>query len=71
VTIETASGDPLLLQKELSEDGKEVLLYCQSEGREAKERAMASRFEAAFEAGLKKIAAVFAIHVAKPLTREP
>jgi hypothetical protein len=29
---------------------------------------MASRFEAAFEAGLKKIAAVFAIHVAKPLT---
>lgn len=56
VTIETASGDPLLLQKELSEDGKEVLLYCHSEGREAKERAMAARFEAAFEAGLQKIA---------------
>jgi hypothetical protein len=55
VTIETASGDPLLLQKETSEDGKEVLLYCHSEGREAKERAMASRFEAAFEAGLQKI----------------
>jgi transposase len=55
VAIETASGDPLLLQKELSEDGKEVLLYCHSEGREAKEKAMTSRFVTAFEAGLQKI----------------
>jgi transposase len=55
VVIETASGDPLRLQKELSEDGKEVFLYCHSEGREAKEIAMNNRFGLTFEAGLQKI----------------
>ncbi len=55
VTIETASGEPLKLQKVVSEDGQEVLLYCHSEGREAKETAMAERFGQAFEAGLQKI----------------
>lgn len=56
VTIETAGDAPLRLQKTLSEDGKEVLLYCHSAGREAKETAMAERFGQAFEAGLQKIA---------------
>jgi transposase len=56
VTIETAGGDPIQLQKEISEDGKEVRLYCHSAGREAKETAMVARFAQGFEAGLQKIA---------------
>lgn len=55
VTIETAGGDPIRLQKEISEDGKEVSLYCHSAGREAKETAMVARFAQGFEAGLQKI----------------
>lgn len=56
VSIETASGDRLRLQKELSADGKEVLLYCHSEGRALKEAGMVERFGQIFEAGLQKIA---------------
>lgn len=56
VTIETACGEPLRLQKEMGEDGKEVRLYCHSAGREAKETAMVARFAGRFEAGLQKIA---------------
>lgn len=56
VAIETAGGETLRLQKVLSEDGKEVRLYCHSEGREAKETAMVTRFATAFEAGLQKLA---------------
>jgi len=55
VRIETAGGETLQLQKEMSEDGKEVLLYCHSAGREMKEAAMVARFGEAFEAGLQKI----------------
>ena len=63
VCIKTAGGETLRLQKEMSEtgqegtEGQEVRLYCHSEGREAKERAMVARFAAGFEAGLTKIAA--------------
>jgi transposase len=56
VSIETASGESLRLQKEISEDGKEVRLYCHSAGREMKETAMVARFTQGFEAGLQKIA---------------
>ena len=56
VAIETAGGETLRLHKVPSEDGKEVLLYCHSEGREAKETAMVARFATAFEAGLQKLA---------------
>ncbi len=55
VTIETAGGEPLRLQKELSKDGKEVQLHCHSAGREAKETAMVTRFTERFEAGLQKL----------------
>ena len=55
VAIETAGGERLRLQKVLSEDGKEVRLYCHSPAREAKETAMAARFAQGFEAGLQKI----------------
>jgi hypothetical protein len=56
VAIETAAGEPLRLQREVSEDGKEELLYCHSPGRTAKETAMVTRFTQGFEAGLQKIA---------------
>jgi transposase len=56
VDIKTAAGQTLRLQKELSKDAKEVLLYCHSELREAKETAIVNRFGKAFEAGLKELA---------------
>lgn len=57
VSIETAGGAKLRLHKQLSADGKEVQLYCHSEGRQAKETAMVERFTKGFEEGLQKIAA--------------
>ena len=56
MAIETAGGETVRIQKELSEDGQEVRLYCHSLGREAKETAMVARFAQGFEAGLQKIA---------------
>jgi transposase len=55
VGIETAGGEAIRLQKELSEDGTEVRLHCHSVGREAKESAMVLRLTQGFEAGLQKI----------------
>ena len=55
VAIETAGGETVRVQKELSADGQEVRLYCHSVGREAKETAMAKRFGLGFEAGLQKL----------------
>ena len=56
VAIETAAGQTLRLQKQLSADGREVLLNCHSELREAKEAAMINRFSQGFELGLNKLA---------------
>jgi len=56
VTLTTASGDPLRLQKVLCDDGRTVDLYCHSPGRELKETAMNARFVPRFEAGLQKLA---------------
>jgi len=56
IDIKSANGETLRLQKELSEDGKEVRLHCYSSGRQAKETAMVTRFTQGFEAGLQKLA---------------
>jgi len=56
VAMTTAGGETLHLQKTLTADGKEVELYCHSEGREAKETAMVARACQQFEAGLQKMA---------------
>lgn len=53
----TASQQSIQIQRELSEDGSEVRLYCHSEARQEKETAMATQFAERFEAGLAKIAA--------------
>ncbi|BBP00748.1 IS1634 family transposase [Sulfuriferula nivalis] len=56
IDIETRQGEALQIQRELSEDGREVRLYCHSVGREKKESAMLARFAAGYEAGLQKLA---------------
>ena len=56
VTIDTASGEPIRLQKVLSDDGQTVQLYCHSPGREQKETAINTRFSQRFETGLQTLA---------------
>lgn len=52
----TASEETIKIQRVLSEDGKEVRLYCYSEKRQEKETGMTKRFTDNFEQGLKKLA---------------
>lgn len=56
-TIHNASGECLHLEKQLSDDGEEVRLYCHSERRADKEKAINARFAKRFEGELEKIAA--------------
>jgi transposase len=56
VSVETAGGELVRVQREVTEDGKEVLLHCHSSGREKKETGMVERFTKGFETGLQKIA---------------
>jgi transposase len=54
--LENAAGECLHLEKTLSEDGKEVRLYCHSERRAKKEEGINARFTQRFEGELQKIA---------------
>jgi transposase len=56
ICLKTASRDQVQVQKVISEDGKEVRLYCYSERRAKKEEGISKRFAERFEAGLKAIA---------------
>ena len=56
ISIETAGGATVKLQRELSADGREVQLHCHSAGREAKELAMSAQFCERYVSGLQKIA---------------
>lgn len=56
VSVETAGGELVRVQKQLSEDGKELLLHCHSSGREKKENGMVERFTKGYENALQKIA---------------
>jgi transposase len=56
MSIETAGGEALRLEKVKREDAQEVEWYGHSAGREAKETAMMAHFSQSFEAGLQKIA---------------
>jgi len=55
VCLHNQAGEAIHLEKQIA--GDEVLLYCHSEARAAKERAIDARFAERFEAGLNKIAA--------------
>jgi len=54
-TVETAKDETIRIQRELSEDGTEVRLYCYSQKRQEKESAMTRRFMEHFEKGLAKL----------------
>lgn len=56
VAIETAGGETIRLQKEISKDEAEVRLYCHSIEREAKESEIMAQFSQRFEAGLQRLA---------------
>jgi transposase len=56
ISVKTSGGELVQIQKQLSEDGKEVRLHCHSAGRERKETAMVARLTKNFEAALQKIA---------------
>jgi transposase len=55
ISLETAAHETVRCQKVLTDDGKEVRLFCHSQGREQKEQAMAERFSSRFEAELKAL----------------
>lgn len=57
VTAATAKEETIRIQREISEDGTEVRLYCHSQGRQEKESAMTKRFMERFETGLAKVSA--------------
>lgn len=46
VEIASATGQAIHIERTLSEDGKEALLYCHSTGREKKESAITDRLPA-------------------------
>lgn len=56
VTIESAKEKPIEVHRVVSEDGQEFRLYCRSEQRQEKEKAITARFIKRFEDGLHKIA---------------
>jgi len=55
ISIENAAGETVRLQKIMDVSGKEVRLYCHSEGRERKEQAISKSFVKKFEDALQKI----------------
>jgi hypothetical protein len=52
IAFEAAGGETIRAQKLLSEDGREVHLYCHSPGREHKEQAITGRLVERFEKAL-------------------
>ena len=57
VSIQSATGIGIHIQREVNEEGTEARLYCYSEQRAEKEEAINARFCKRFEEGLAKIAA--------------
>jgi len=55
ITIETAGEEQVHLSRSLSDDGREVRLYCYSERRARKEEGIAQRFAERFEGELRKL----------------
>lgn len=56
IEITTSSEKMIRIQRVLSEDGKELRLYCHSDERQDKENAITNRFTEIFESSLEKIA---------------
>jgi len=56
VTITSATGNEIEIQREENPKTKEIYLYCYSEKREGKDKGITDRFQKRFEEGLQKIA---------------
>ena len=56
VSLSSASGQSIRIQRVQDEEGREIRLYCQSERRMEKEEAMTALLAKRFEEGLQKIA---------------
>lgn len=56
VSITTANSDTVMAEKVISEDGREVRLYCYSTQRARKEEGITNRFAKRFEESLQKMA---------------
>jgi hypothetical protein len=56
ITVNSAGGQTIHIERQLSEDGKQVHLYCHSSGRQKKEEAINERFASRFEQALQKLA---------------
>jgi len=54
ITLETANGEHVAIQRVAAADGQEARLYCYSERRARKEEGIAQRFTQRFEAALQK-----------------
>ena len=55
MTVTTAGGETIRVERVLDEAASEVRLYCHSPGREAKENGISQRFCDRFETGLQKL----------------
>ncbi len=53
--LQTASGDPVLVHKVISEDGQEARLYCYSQQRQKKEQAIEDRRAQSLEQALEQL----------------
>ena len=54
ITLETAHGEPVAIQRVADADGQEARLYCSSERRARQEEGIAQRFTQRFETALQK-----------------
>ena len=68
LSLETASHHRVHLHKVVSDDGQEVRLYCFSEQRAAKERAIVERFASRFEAALTQLCDGLCVFRSKVIT---
>ncbi len=66
MTVTTATQQPVHLHKVLSEDGQETRLYCYSEAREEKEKAIAERLAKRFENALTTLS----VGLSRPRTQK-
>lgn len=55
ITLETANGEQVAIQRVADPDGQEARLYCYSKRRARKEEGIAQRFTQRFEAALQKL----------------
>jgi len=56
ITIKSATGNKIEIQRVINQENNEIYLYCHSKERENKDKGITDRFQKEFENGLQKIA---------------